>query len=495
MKKLPEIIVICCITAGLLTSGITVTDQRSDYLTGLQHDTAEFIGFLKTDSFNLEIIPPSSGVHFFKNGILFLSNTKYEGKMLPKHVSFGSIDAYTAIVKDTSLGFHILFSPSASFSYPVEATTFSPDFKIMYFTRIAQKEKKEKIYRADFKPGSTAESEWVINETPLEFCTGNNIYTHPALSADGKMMIFASDIDAKSGGMDLFLVRREGEKWSVPENLGKTINSFKDECFPFLDSDNNLYYSSNGLPGNGGYDIYTCRFNGTMWDKPMNLSRRINSMDDDIAFSIDNTDGKSAFYTTRQKSGKGYMQLYKVTLTREAVDNNPLTISFVYNGKPVPKTEYIAMKPAEQAKPVDKEPAKNIPVIVKKEEPKKEEAKVVDKKPPAEPEPKAKAPEAKVVVIKSTTAIPDELKDVVVYRVQFLSTTKPRKESQIVVNGIAYKTYEYFYLEAYRYTIGEFTTLDPAKELQSTCRKSGYPQAFVAAFKNNTRSLDLTLFK
>ncbi len=99
------------------------------------------------------------------------------------------------------------------------------------------------------------------------------------------------------------------------------------------------------------------------------------------------------------------------------------------------------------------------------------------------------------MTIKSTTALPEKLKDVVVYRVQFLTTTKARKENQIIINNTTYKTYEYFYLNAYRYTIGEFTTLAPAKELQRICQKSGYPQAFVAAFKNETRSLDLTLFK
>jgi hypothetical protein len=303
-------------------------------------------------------------------------------------------------------------------------------------------------------------------------------------------MIFASDIEGNSGGMDLFIVRKESEKWSRPENIGKSINSSKDECFPFLDSDNNLFFSSDGLPGYGGYDIFTCKFNGATWDKPVNLSRRINSQNDDIAFSIDRTDGKIAFYTTRQKKGRGVMQLCKVSLTKETVDNNPLTISYVYNGKPVPKTAFVAMNPVEQTPTIQKEPAKTAPVEVKKQE-----VKVAEKKPPAEPGPKEKTAEAKVVIIKSTTIIPDELKDVVVYRIQFISATKPRKENQISINGVTYKTYEYFYLDAYRYTLGEFTTLPPAKELQGICRKSGYPQAFVAAFKNNTRSLDLTLFK
>ncbi len=57
------------------------------------------------------------------------------------------------------------------------------------------------------------------------------------------------------------------------------------------------------------------------------------------------------------------------------------------------------------------------------------------------------------------------------------------------------KLYEYFYLGATRYTIGEFSTLKPAVELQRICRESGYPQSFVVVFVNNTRSLDPKLFK
>ena len=151
--------------------------------------------------------------------------------MLPKHVSFGTIEAYTAIVKDTSLGLHMLFSPFSSFSFPCEAITFSTDFKTMYFTKIAKKEKKEKIYHAEFKPVDKGNSGWVADENPLDFCTGDYRYTHPALSADGNMMIFSSDMDGSLGGMDLFMVRKVGEKWSKPENLGKSINTIQYRMF------------------------------------------------------------------------------------------------------------------------------------------------------------------------------------------------------------------------------------------------------------------------
>jgi hypothetical protein len=490
MKRLPEAISLCCILVALLTSGTPVMRSENPAGTNVAiipaHDTTGLTGFLKVDTFHLDIIPPASGIQFFKDGIVFLSNTKFEGKMLPKHVSFGSIEAYTAIVKDTSLGMHMLFSPSSSFSFPCEATTFSSDYKIMYFTKIGKKEKREKIYRAEYKPNEKGEPGWAADENPLDFCTGNSIYTHPALSPDGKTLIFASDMSGTVGGLDLFIVRKTGEKWSKPENIGKSINTTRNECFPYIDQDNNLFFSSDGLAGYGGYDIFTCKFNGESWDKPMNISGRINSENDDIAFSINRSDGKNAFFTKRRTSSVAEMQLFKVTLKEDATKNNPLSISYIFNGNPIAKTELLAVTSAETVRQPDKEPAKTTPAEVKKE------LKTEEKKAPAEP---AKPAEAKVVIIKNTSELPAELRDKVVYRVQFLSSTKAQKDNQIVINGITYKTYEYFYLNSYRYTIGEFTTLPPAKELQSIVRKSGYPQAFVAAFKNETRSLDLTLFK
>lgn len=85
--------------------------------------------------------------------------------------------------------------------------------------------------------------------------------------------------------------------------------------------------------------------------------------------------------------------------------------------------------------------------------------------------------------------------DAVIYRVQIYSRNYEKKDDQVSINGKNYQTYVYSHMGAFRYTIGEFPTLASAVEMQKTCRESGYPQAFVAAFKNNVRSSDPALFK
>jgi len=97
--------------------------------------------------------------------------------------------------------------------------------------------------------------------------------------------------------------------------------------------------------------------------------------------------------------------------------------------------------------------------------------------------------------VKADTTVAEKVdKDVIEYRVQFLSSRVSRGTFTITVNGISYDVTEYFYKELYRYTIGSFDSILPAIELQHATRRSGYPDAFVVVFKNNERTLDRELF-
>jgi TRAP transporter TAXI family solute receptor len=103
--------------------------------------------------------------------------------------------------------------------------------------------------------------------------------------------------------------------------------------------------------------------------------------------------------------------------------------------------------------------------------------------------------ENKITSTKTSAKVSPDRKDAVSYRVQIYSRNYQKEEEQITINSKSYKPFVYLHLGAYRYTIGEFTSLPSAIELQNDSRKSGYPEAFVAAFKNNVRSTDPELFK
>ena len=292
----------------------------------------------------------------------------------------------------------------------------------------------------------------------------------------------------------MFVSRRTGKVWSSPENLGPLINTTGNEFYPFLDKDNNLFYSSDGKKGFGGYDIFTCKFNGKSWEKPVNLPNTINSKFDDIAFTLNNFDGKSVFFTRR--SGKNEVQLFRIEVKK--ANNNLLSI---FNGNPVPKTLTAVVTNDEKSKPAEVAPVITKPETTPEKKPEKKSpaqnagVKSSSQKNNTVTELPAKKPDEKVATNKPTVPVSDNQKDVVIFRVQIATSDKPKKEKEVVINGRNYPLFEYYYLGAYRYCIGEFTTRQPATDLQNICRKTVYPDAFVAGFKNNTRLTDLKLLK
>lgn len=88
-------------------------------------------------------------------------------------------------------------------------------------------------------------------------------YAHPCLMDDGKTLLFTSDMAGGHGGFDLYISRWDEEKraWGEPVNLGPDVNTAGDEIFPVY-RDGKLIFGSNGLPGFGGYDLFSIDFNG-----------------------------------------------------------------------------------------------------------------------------------------------------------------------------------------------------------------------------------------
>jgi hypothetical protein len=443
-------------------------------------DTLDAGKFIKVDKFYLEIFPPSSGVQFYQNGIVFLSNTKEEAGMPEIHTSFGIVEAYFAEFNDTTIGNHTIFSPSYPWEVPTEGMTFNKDYSVMYYSKWPGKKESEKIYQAKYQVAKNGKREWLSDNIPLGFCTDKSVYTHPALSPDGEKIVFSSDRSESSGGLDLFISYKEGDGWSSPVNLGNKINTTGNELYPFLDQENNLFYSSDGIKGFGGYDIYFCRYNGNGWDKPVNLTQEINSANDDIAFTMSRLDGKSAFFTTRLKTLNRTTQLFKITFRDQyavtSVTNLPGVFKYIALAELSPaETVVTAANKQKEVKQEEKETAQT---------PEKQVAET--KKPPVKP---AEKPIAKTVPVQTKPAAgqTSTSKDAVVYRVQFSSNMKPKGSYEITAGGKKYKTFEYLFNGAYRSCAGAFSTSSSAASLEKLMKQEGYPDAFVVAFRNNER--------
>src|SRR5690606_11720717 len=125
--------------------------------------------------------------------------------------------------------------------------------------------------------------------------------SHPALSPDGKQLYFASDMPGGQGKSDLYRINLHANgSYGSPENLGPEINTDGDGLFPFVSSDNTLFFSSDGHPGEGLLDIYSAladeegHFIGIR-----HLPPPINSKRDDFSFYMDH-EGLSGYLASNR---------------------------------------------------------------------------------------------------------------------------------------------------------------------------------------------------
>ena len=336
---------------------------------------------------------------------------------------------------------------------------------------------------------SMQSDKWVIGNEPLNFCEGDYIYTHPALSPDGNIMIFSSDMKGSSGDLDLFITRKENSIWSSPVNIGKGINTSGNELFASLDAENNLYFSSNGIQGKGGYDIFVCKFNGTGWDKPLNLSI-INTEEDELAFTINPKDDKSAFYSSRTRSGKSRTQLYLISLDpQERKADKDLSQEFLaisgantQSDNTVRKSlDLFYQKATGEKDTIEMASEQTIEIPVKRPE-------IAESTKPDKLDDQHIEEDKHIANVPGHTS--ENISNELIYRIQFSSSKQSSDVDNIKIDGKNFPTYEYYYKDAYRLTVGEFSTLDDAGEFQNLCRRNGYDQAFVAAFSGNKRISD-----
>lgn len=165
-----------------------------------------------------------------------------------------------------------------------------------------------------------------------DFIYNNKEYNcmHPAITDDGKRLYFSSDMPGGNGGYDLYYCSREGESWSLPKNL-KAINTEGDETFPFI-KNRILYFSSNGLEGMGGIDVYKVALDqtGIPGGNARNIGYPINSPGDDfgIVFNDDNTKG---YFTSNRKSLNFNDDIYGFTFN--AIDKMDILITGVTTDK------------------------------------------------------------------------------------------------------------------------------------------------------------------
>lgn len=255
---------------------------------------------------------------YYKDGVVFVSSrgvAKIGGGSKDKWID----DNFMALffseeLEDGSLSDPEPFSYVLTTKYHEGPVDFVQNSKKIFFTRNNYNKGKRKnnskgIMKQNIYSSTRSEEEW---SEPLElpFNTVEYEEVHPAVSPDGRKLFFSSDRPGGYGEMDLYVVEKRGGRWGSPVNLGSEINTAGNELFPFVHDDGTLYFSSNGLGGIGGLDIFsTYSVDDSIWVQPENIGVPFNSKKDDFGF-IMNTTGTEGYLSSAREGGFGTDDIY-----------------------------------------------------------------------------------------------------------------------------------------------------------------------------------------
>ena len=325
---------------------------------------------------------------FFEDGIVFISSQKplSKEKVFDEHIESGTMSIFLARRDENGqLSKPTAFANSLVSSLHEGPLSFDKTADNIYFSRnnsenngkkakYTEGVSRLKIYTAQRQ----GESNWGV-PTELSFNENNSDACHPSVSIDGDKLYFSSNRKGGYGGMDLYVCERTTKnEWGKPKNLGPKINTAKNEVFPFVHADGTLFYSSDGLKGLGGLDIFYAvwevadfsnsgsnSLQKSGFSKPISLGDSLNSSRDDFGFIVD-LDLKNGYLTSNRKEGVGGDDIYSFTVNEGTLfdnlkeDKKPDSESIVAEvSEPVlPKTN---SKPKTSAKPIPK-PKTNAPV-------------------------------------------------------------------------------------------------------------------------------------
>ena len=137
----------------------------------------------------------------------------------------------------------------------------------------------------------------------------------PSISPDGNTLYFASYRDSITQTGDIYVTKKVNSKWTSPTLFDGPINTPGNEKSPFIHPDNKtFYFSSNGLPGMGGYDIYISRQDSAgHWSPPQNLGYPVNTEADEVGFFV-STDGQHGYFASNNLNSTGGYDIFEFPL-------------------------------------------------------------------------------------------------------------------------------------------------------------------------------------
>lgn len=265
---------------------------------------------------NLELINTAASEYSpaFLNNELYFTSARADGKV---YEATGT--PFSDIYKVTSRGANVDVATLAALPEGINSQnindgtiTFSPDGKIMVFTKCNSGKRKGAndcdLYISRFRNNVWSEP------LPLNINDPDAWDSSPSFSPDGRTLYFSSNRSVRGrdkvayGGLDIYSAQMDSRgRFSKVKNMGPDVNGPGNEQFPYMAEDMKFYFSSDGHPGYGGLDIFTVkRVSGRTVIE--NLGQPMNSSGDDFGIFLFKAD--RGFFTSNRDGGKGDDDIY-----------------------------------------------------------------------------------------------------------------------------------------------------------------------------------------
>jgi len=212
-----------------------------------------------------------------------------------------NMQLYTSKMEDTIYQDPKLFTDLDLADKNLTTVSFSKDGKQIFFTLCVGELQQNNcaIWSAYYEENAWRNTREVSEKINYPL----HASTHPYLvqnADDSEMLWFSSNQPGGLGGFDIwFSVREPGGKFQKPVNAGKVINTSRDEITPFFeDNTSTLYFSSSGLVGRGGLDVFYSKFKEGKFALPKTLPEPLNSTYDESFYRF--TERQKGFFVSNR---------------------------------------------------------------------------------------------------------------------------------------------------------------------------------------------------
>lgn len=257
---------------------------------------------------------------------LYFTSSRGEGPMFP-----GQGTRFTDIYKWRFDGFNkfsgaaVPVSEVINIPHTHEATaTFSPDGKTMIFSRSNSGKKNDITQEVDLFESKFEAGYWT-EPVRLKISNSNTWDSNPCFSVDGTKLYFSSNRSGGFGGDDIWVAtKNEDGEWEFTENIGKPVNTDGNDVFPYERPDGRFFFASDGHPGYGELDLFEVLITQDGSKTVRNLGKPVNTNKDDfgITFSKENI----GYFSSNRPGGKGDDDIYYFEF--DDIANNPCCINF-----------------------------------------------------------------------------------------------------------------------------------------------------------------------